>query len=80
MDIEGCELDGLWGAANVLKKNSVKCSICSYHKFGDEFEIKNILEEYGYTTSVSNGYMAFIYDTDIFYHVDLRRGIVYGDK
>ena len=80
MDIEGGEIEALKGAVNVLGRSMAKCAICSYHKYGDEEKIKNILSECGYTTSTSKGYMFFVYDPDMSNTMDFRRGIVYGDK
>nr|WP_305182380.1 FkbM family methyltransferase [uncultured Schaedlerella sp.] len=80
MDIEGDEIDALLGAKNILLNNSVKCSICSYHKMNDEENIRFILENLGYTTKVSNGYMFFVCDPNIFDTLDLRKGIVYAEK
>jgi FkbM family methyltransferase len=34
MDIEGSELEGLWGAREIIKKHSPVLAICAYH-FGD---------------------------------------------
>ncbi len=79
MDIEGYELDALMGAKKALSGNCI-CSICSYHRFGDERNIRTFLEQYGYTTSVSEGYMFFSYDENITETLDFRRGIVYGIK
>lgn len=80
MDIEGGEIDALLGAQNTLINNNVNCSICSYHKMNDEKNIKLILNSLGYQTSVSDGYMFFWYDKDIFDTLDLRRGIIYAKK
>lgn len=80
MDIEGAEIEALQGAKKTLENKAVKCSICSYHKHGDERAIKDILESYGYETWTSNGYMVFLGDEDIFYYSDFRRGIVYALK
>lgn len=80
MDIEGAESDALIGAERTLCKNDVKASICSYHRNGDEEKIRLQLEKYGYETTVSNGYMLFIYSDDTWKLGDLRRGIVYGDR
>lgn len=80
MDVEGAEIDSLLGGKNILLNNNVKCSICSYHKYGDETGIKSILQSYGYETSTSKGYMVFIYDKNIYSTVDFRRGIVYAQK
>jgi len=80
MDIEGFEVDALLGGSNILKKSHGKCAVCSYHKQNDEKYIKYLLESFGYTTSVSQGYMFFPYDKSIAYTLDFRRGIVYGEK
>lgn len=80
MDIEGAEVAALKGARRVLTYSKATCAVCSYHKYGDENKIKQILNEYGYNTSVSKGYMFFIYDDAIVDTMDFRRGIVYGDK
>lgn len=81
MDIEGGEIDALLGANHVLNQNkNLKCSICCYHKHGDERKIKEILDNHGFKTSYSSGYMFFIYDNDIWKDPELRRGIVRGYK
>ncbi len=80
MDIEGAEVDALKGAKNVLTKSNAKCSICSYHRYGDENKIRSILKKYGYRTSVSKGYMVFLYDPDIYGTADFRHGIVRAEK
>lgn len=80
MDIEGAEIDALLGAKNTLLKNNVKCSICSYHKMNDEKNIRFIMEALGYQTDVSDGYMFFSYDENIFDTLDLRKGMVYAYK
>ena len=79
MDIEGYELNALKGAKKTLGGNCIS-AICSYHRFEDESNIRSILEQYGYTTSVSDGYMFFSYDENIIKTMDFRRGIVYGKK
>lgn len=80
MDIEGDEIDALLGAKNILLNNNIKCAICSYHRMNDEKNIRFILESLGYATEVSNGYMFFMYDDNIFDTLDLRKGIVYAKK
>lgn len=76
MDIEGYEIEALAGAKRVLRESNARCAICSYHRHGDEQIIKDVLKEYGYHTSTSEGYMFFPYDT----YLEFRRGIVYGNK
>lgn len=80
MDIEGYEVEAILGGKKTLEKSDAKCSICAYHKNGDEENIKFLLQKLGYNTFVSNGYMFFLYDENIFDNPELRRGIVYGEK
>lgn len=80
MDIEGAELLAVQGANDTFCKNDLRASICCYHRHGDEGKIRLQLEEYGYSTSVSEGYMLFLYSDDTWKMGDLRRGIVYCDR
>ena len=80
MDIEGAEVEALLGGAVTLCNSNAHCSICSYHKSNDEKYIRFILKNYGYKTDVSNGYMVFIHDPDIYEKADFRKGIVYAKK
>lgn len=80
LDLEGAEISTIQGAKKTLERENVKCSICSYHKNKDEQYIRQFLEQIGYNTNVSNGYMTFWFDRDIWYHRDFRRGIVYAQK
>lgn len=81
MDIEGEEINALRGSDRVFaNSNHIKCSICSYHKHGDEEAIKEILQQYGLKTEASAGYMLFTYDAEIWKNPELRRGIVRGRK
>ena len=79
MDIEGEEVNALRGADKVFVNSAnIKCSICAYHRHGDEEKIKDILSRYGLETCTSKGYMLFIYDDEIWKNPELRRGIVRG--
>lgn len=78
MDIEGAEPLALLGGIEAISRLKPLCSICSYHKRNDERSIRMILESMGYKTSVSNGYMFFMWDPTIDTTLDLRRGVVYG--
>lgn len=80
MDIEGEEVNALNGAKNLFKNSNLKCSICCYHRHGDEEKILKLLEDYGYITSTSDGYMLFLYDDYVLKNPELRKGIVYGKK
>ncbi len=78
MDVEGSEPDALRGAKNLLTNNRVRASVCTYHHAGDLVKVKSILQQYGYKTSTSNGYMVFINGDDIFDTADFRKGVVYA--
>lgn len=81
MDIEGSEVDTLKnGEYSIKNSKDFRCAICSYHRHGDEENIKNILQEYGCETSVSKGYMFFIFDKIDIIQPELRHGIVRGIK
>ncbi len=80
MDVEGAEVEALLGGREMFLNNEIKCSICSYHKSGDEAAIKDILNSYGYRTNTSEGYMLFHFEKNIFSTLDFRRGIVYARK
>ena len=49
-------------------------------KMNDEKNIRFILNNLGYQTSVSKGYMFYSYDEDIYDTLDLRRGVIYAKK
>ena len=80
MDIEGAELSAICGAERTFRTNDIKASVCSYHRNGDEKAIRRKLEDYGYQTETSEGYMLFLYSDDTWELGDLRRGIVYGRR
>lgn len=83
MDIEGSEVKALMGATRILKENDVRLDVCAYHNLGDEKKIKRFLDELGYQTETSEGYMVFIpsrlyekNDSDL----EFTRGLVRGYK
>lgn len=81
MDIEGAERKALLGGKRILNRsNNVCCSICSYHRHGDEEYIKNFLSDIGYKTYSSEGYMWFLLDEYAANNLELRRGIVRAIK
>ncbi len=63
MDIEGAEIAVLESSRELLRKNNVRMAITTYHRQTDAADIRNILEELGYTTSFTEGFMLFIYDS-----------------
>ncbi len=81
MDIEGAERSALRGGTRLLSQNpGMKCSICAYHRHGDEAAIREILTERGFSTEVSTGYMLFLLDEEVQRDPEFRRGIVRGVK
>ena len=78
MDIEGAEPNALRGAKRILTNNKVKASVCTYHTADELVCVKSILQDYGFKTSTSYGYMVFIYDPEIWTTADFRKGIVYA--
>ena len=80
MDIEGAEVKALSASQNLLKRNNIRCAICCYHRKGDREKIEQIFEKVGYQHFVSNGYVVFVSDPDIFRDADFRKGIVYALK
>lgn len=70
MDIEGAEVRALKKAEATLKNNEIKLVVCAYHNPDDEEDIKNVLEEYGYCSEPSQGYMVFI--TDDFWQKEVQ--------
>lgn len=76
MDIEGYEVSALEGSAKILRESRAYCAICSYHRHYDEQKIKYLLQQYGYQTETSEGYMFFVYDA----YREFRKGVVYGIK
>lgn len=80
MDVEGFEPLALRGAKKILTKNRVRASVCTYHHAGDLVKVKSILQQYGYKTSTSDGYMVFILDLDLFDTADFRKGVVYAEN
>ena len=78
MDIEGAEVGALRASQELLKNNNIRCAICSYHRKNDRRDIEQILVENGYKCWVTNGYVVFVSDPDIFKEADFRKGIVYA--
>jgi len=63
MDIEGAEMDALYGAYKIITEDSPKLAICVYHKFGDIWEIPNhILTHFpDYNIYIRNEYVLYDY-------------------
>lgn len=81
MDIEGEETRALEGGRRLLSESEgLKCAICSYHRHGDEEKIRELLNNMGFETTASNGYMLFLGDNAVIKNPELRRGVVRGRK
>lgn len=81
MDIEGAEKAALMGAAQTMQRcKDLRCAICAYHCTEDESLIRAALEEYGFETEVSKGYMWLGDTVESYVDAQLRRGLVFGRK
>ena len=80
IDVEGAESRLLDGCKNFLaKQKPLKVAICTYHKQNDEKEFTSILNNYGFRTAHSDGYMLFYYDKQMTAPY-FRRGIIRAEK
>lgn len=81
MDIEGYEKKALAGAKKVMgEAENLRCAICTYHFYEDEGLIRNQLQEYGFETEVSGGYMFPDMTMEALVEAQLRRGLMFGRK
>lgn len=81
LDIEGAERKALQGGKNSIQKSrDFRCSICTYHRTGDEEYVTDFLNDCGVTGVPSEGYMLFLHDPEIKEKPQLRRGVVRGIK
>jgi hypothetical protein len=79
-DIEGAEIQLLEGATKILsEQNNLRLLLCAYHRKDDEVILKQFLEEKGFTTQYSKGYMLFIHDNDLEVPY-IRRGLIRATK
>ncbi len=81
MDIEGEELKALEGCTEIIEKNSPGMAICTYHNKNDYEDIKLWLEQRGYETSHSKGFVICAGEWELDKEdVDFRRTIIWGRK
>lgn len=79
MDIEGYERLALMGSTRLMEESpNLRMAICAYHKDGDEKWIKKYLEERGYKTATSRGYMFPEWEVGALKKAMLRRGLVFA--
>lgn len=81
MDIEGAELSALKGARETFARSKqLRCAICTYHRHGDEENIRQYLEENGMFCENSEGYMFFNQYDKEGEEPEFRRGLMFGKK
>lgn len=79
-DIEGAELDMLWGAQKLLHKaQNLKLSIACYHNYYDQQLLGDFLQARGYQVRTSPGYMLMFHHYPLKYPY-LRRGVIYAEN
>lgn len=81
MDIEGMEYQALQGAENLLTHNNVQLSVCVYHNEEDNQKITAWLQERGYTTRNSDGFIVCQGDWELEKDTtDFRRGLLFANN
>jgi len=65
IDVEGCENNVLKGAQKTLSYQETRVVCCTYHRTEDSSVLKTILEDHGYKTEFSSGYMLWYHDLKI---------------
>jgi hypothetical protein len=79
-DIEGAERQLLLGAKRLMAtQENLRFVLCTYHRSDDAFVLNQILQENGFNTAYSKGYLIFIYDA-IVAPPYLRRGVIRATK
>lgn len=80
IDVEGAESHLIKGCNQILNlQKPLKIALCTYHKQQDEKEFTELLSNYGFSTSPSDGYMLFFYDKKIKAPY-FRRGLLRAEK
>lgn len=76
MDIEGGERQVISGNEDFFRERKVKLSCCVYHRQNDAEIIRGMLENLGYKTRFSDGYM--LVDMNGIHFPYFRRGVIYA--
>ncbi len=80
IDVEGAESKLFDGCKRILQESRfLKVAVCTYHKPQDEKEFTELLTQYGFETSHSEGFMLLVTDKKI-KPPYLRRGLVRAIK
>lgn len=82
MDIEGAEQSALIGAEHLIERNSPKLAICTYHHSEDNQVIGEWLQDKGYNTKNSNGYVICQGEWELQdrNQVDFRRALLWAER
>lgn len=79
-DIEGAEIELLKGGESVLSRNgNMRLLLCTYHRENDDKKLKEILENNGFKTEYSKGYMLYIFDKKL-KEPYIRQGLIRAKK
>ncbi len=80
MDIEGYEVNAIRENEILLKKNiDLRAVCCTYHGQNDAEALRLLFTDFGYETEFSNGYMLFVYDSQI-QPPFFRKGVIRAKK
>lgn len=61
-DVEGAEADLIRGADRLIQRNkNLKIAVCTYHSQEDASLLASMLQEHGFVTKFSDGYMLYYY-------------------
>lgn len=81
MDIEGEEFYALQGAEKTIQKSDgIKCAICTYHQEFAYDAISNLLKEYQFDVTTSDGYMWYYDSFNAMRAPVLRKGVIRATK
>lgn len=81
MDIEGEEYYALQGAESTIARSpGMKCVICTYHQEFAYEVIRHFLEQSGFATKASRGYMWYPDGSNMLRLPVLRKGVIRGEK
>ena len=78
MDIEGAECNALSGAVRIIKRKSIKWSVCVYHKHDDKTDVSSFFSTNDYNIVFSEGLMFVLWEDNRFpiYPPYFRNGIL----
>lgn len=82
MDIEGAELQALYGAENLINDWKPKLAVCTYHNAGDYGNIAKWLMLKGYSINTSEGYVVCQGEWELqnINAVDFRKALLWAER